>query len=65
MDLGCGSGRNSGYFYEIGYDVIAVDTSSAMYKKTKDLAGATIYTLVAEDLLGFKTREYLVLFMEV
>lgn len=40
-DLRCESACNSRYFIEKGYDVIAVDTSSAMCKKTKDLAGVT------------------------
>ena len=50
MDLGCGSGRDSRYFVEKGYDVVAVDPSLAMCKKTRDLAGVTTYTLKAEEL---------------
>lgn len=50
MDLGCGSGRDSRYFVEKGYNVVAVDPSPAMCKKTKELAGVITYTLRAEDL---------------
>ena len=50
LDLGCGSGRDSRYFVEKGYDVVAVDPSPAMCKKTKDFARVTTYTLKAEEL---------------
>ena len=30
LDLGCGSGRDSKYFYEKGYHVIAFDAAIAM-----------------------------------
>ena len=50
LDLGCGSGRDSRYFVEKGYDVVAVDPSPTMCKKTKDFARVTTYTLKAEEL---------------
>lgn len=50
MDLGCGSGRDSRYFADKGYAVVAVDPSPVMCKKTKELAGVTTYTLKAEEL---------------
>lgn len=50
MDLGSGSGRDSKYFSEQGYDVIAVDPSPAMCARTKDFSGVTTYTLKAEEL---------------
>jgi len=50
MDLGCGSGRDSKYFAEKGYDVVAVDPSPAMCAKTREIAGVSTYTLKAEDL---------------
>lgn len=59
MDLGCGSGRNSRYFVEKGYDLVAVDPLSAMCKKTKDLVGVTTYTLRAEE-LSFENEYYTV-----
>lgn len=51
MDLGCGSGRDSRYFSEKGYDVVAVDPSSVMCKRTKEFAGVITYTLKAEEVL--------------
>ena len=32
LDLGCGSGRDSLIFYELGYDVTAMDASEEMCK---------------------------------
>lgn len=53
MDLGCGSGRDSRYFSNKGYEVIAVDPSPTMCAKTKEIAEVTIYNLRAEE-ISFK-----------
>ena len=50
LDLGCGSGRDSKYFTEQGYDVVAVDPSPAMCEKTKALSGVVTYIQRAEEL---------------
>ena len=50
MDLGCGSGRDSKYFTDKGYKVIAVDPSPTMCAKTKEFTGVTTYIQKAEEL---------------
>lgn len=50
LDLGCGSGRDSLYFHRRGYDVVAVDPSNAMCKKTRTIVDIPVITLGAEDL---------------
>ncbi len=39
LDLGSGSGRDSLYFINRGYDVTAIDSSLAMVKATSELTG--------------------------
>lgn len=39
LDAGCGSGRNLVYFFRTGYEVFAVDESSAAIAQTRRLAG--------------------------
>ena len=51
LDLGCGSGRDSRYFVEKGYTVVAIDPSPVMCKKTKEVAGVPTYMMRAEELL--------------
>ena len=50
LDLGCGSGRDSKYFSGKGYDVVAVDPSPTMCRKTAEYAGVTTSMMRAEDL---------------
>ena len=50
MDLGCGSGRDSKYFSDKGYIVVAIDPSPTMCKKAKEIAGVPTYTMKAEEL---------------
>ena len=50
LDLGCGSGRDSRYFAEKGYDVVAIDPSAAMCEKTKDIVNVPVYRMKAEDI---------------
>ena len=42
LDLGCGSGRDSKYFLERGYDVIAVDGSSEMCRVASEYLGIPV-----------------------
>lgn len=51
LDLGCGSGRDSRYFSCRGYDVIAVDPSSAMCEQTRTIANVPVIQMKAEDML--------------
>lgn len=51
LDLGCGSGRDSRYFSNKGYCVVAADPSPAMCQKTQEIADVPVYTLKAEDIL--------------
>jgi SAM-dependent methyltransferase len=50
LDLGCGSGRDSRYFAEKGYDVVAADPSPTMCQKTREIAGVPVITVSAEEM---------------
>lgn len=50
LDLGCGSGRDSRYFSEKGYEVTAVDPSPAMCRKTREIAKVPVYKYRAEEI---------------
>ena len=55
LDLGCGSGRDSRYFRQCGYDVIAVDPSSKMCEQTRSIADIPVFQMKAED-ISFKNE---------
>lgn len=50
LDLGCGSGRDSRYFSEKGYKVIAIDPASAMCEQTRAYAHVQVYKMKAEEM---------------
>lgn len=50
LDLGCGSGRDSIYFIEEGFDVTAVDGSKAMCELAKIEIGQEVHNLKFEEL---------------
>lgn len=50
LDLGCGSGRDSKYFYDKGYEVVAVDPSTEMCKRIRELVPIEVIEMRAEDL---------------
>ncbi len=52
LDLGCGSGRDSLYFYDKGYKVVAVDPSTAMCSETRKRVPIEVFLMRAED-IGF------------
>jgi SAM-dependent methyltransferase len=50
LDLGCGSGRDSKYFAEKGYDVVAADPSAEMCDQTHKTANVPTILLKAEEI---------------
>ena len=50
LDLGCGSGRDSKYFMDKGYEVIAVDGSEELCGIAAELIGQDVYCSTFEDL---------------
>ena len=50
LDLGCGSGRDSKYFTDKGYEVVAIDPSPAMCTQTRSLAHIPVYEMKAEEM---------------
>ena len=49
LDLGCGSGRDSLYFLQKGYDVTAVDASEKMVKLSSELTkNKTLYLRIQD-----------------
>lgn len=50
LDLGCGNGRDSKYFAQQGYNVIAVDPSQAMCEQTRIYARVPVYRMKAEEM---------------
>ena len=45
-----GSGRDSKYFVEKGYDVVALDPSPAMCAQTRSLAHIPVHEMKAEEM---------------
>lgn len=54
LDLGCGSGRDSVWFINQGFDVTAIDASSEMIRHCKSLIGDRA---ILADLEEFETTE--------
>lgn len=50
LDFGCGSGRDSKYFLEKGYQVDAVDGSEELCKIAGDYIGSSVKQMFFEDL---------------
>ena len=50
LDLGCGSGRDSKLFSELGYRVTAVDGSPELCKRAEVITGSPVRCLMFEDL---------------
>lgn len=50
LDLGCGSGRDSKVFVNLGYDVTAVDGSAELCKHAEQLTGIPVRCLLFENL---------------
>ena len=56
LDAGCGSGRDSLYFIEQGYQVTAIDAAEELAQLAEDLIGQEVLTMHLEE-LNFK-REF-------
>ena len=50
LDLGCGSGRDSLYFKELGYDVTAVDGSAEMCRQAEKNIGQPVINMTFDKL---------------
>ncbi|SVC34345.1 uncharacterized protein METZ01_LOCUS287199, partial [marine metagenome] len=50
LDLGCGSGRDTLYFLQKGYDVISMDASEEMVKMSSELTKRKTLFLRIEDI---------------
>lgn len=50
LDIGCGSGRDSKYFSQKGYNVISIDASKAMCERTQLITNNEVIQMNAEDI---------------
>lgn len=50
LDLGCGSGRDSLTFYELGYDVTPLDAAEEMCKLAEIHTGLEVLQMTSEDM---------------
>ena len=50
LDFGCGSGRDTKYFLEKGYDVEAIDGSAALCKLASEYTGMEVKQIFFEEL---------------
>ena len=50
LDLGCGSGRDTKYFLEVGLKVTAVDGSEELCKRASDYLGIPVYHMLFQEL---------------
>jgi SAM-dependent methyltransferase len=50
LDAGCGSGRDTQFFIDRGYEVVAIDASSKMVNATKELTGVDCRQMSFENL---------------
>lgn len=50
LDCGCGSGRDTKYFLEQGYEVIAIDGSDELCKKARELTGIDVKNMYFQDI---------------
>jgi SAM-dependent methyltransferase len=50
LDAGCGVGRDSKFFLNIGYDVVPFDGSVEMVKMASDLLGKKVFHMLFQDI---------------
>lgn len=57
LDFGCGSGRDTKYFLEQGYDVIAIDGSEELCKAASIYTGIKVKHMMFQDLCESSTYD--------
>ena len=57
LDFGCGSGRDTKYFLDKGYDVTAIDGSEELCKKASDYTGIEVKHLYFQELQEVETYD--------
>lgn len=57
IDLGCGNGRDSLFFHDAGYSILAVDGSETAISKSKELVQKSQYKDVTTDFYCEKINE--------
>jgi SAM-dependent methyltransferase len=50
LDVGSGSGRDSLYFKNLGYEIVAIDPSKGLAEKASELLGQKVLVMKAEDI---------------
>jgi len=50
LDAGCGSGRDSRYFLEVGYEVTAFDASSSIAQLAADYIGSPVEVMTFQEM---------------
>ncbi|MDO4189895.1 MAG: class I SAM-dependent methyltransferase [Lachnospiraceae bacterium] len=50
LDFGCGSGRDTKYFIEAGYDVVATDGSEKLCKSASEYTGIDVRQMLFQEL---------------
>lgn len=50
LDFGCGSGRDTKYFFDMGYNVEAIDGSEELCKIASEYTGITVKQMLFEEL---------------
>lgn len=54
LDLGCGSGRDSKYFKELGFEVVALDMSEKLAKRASEYIGQEV---IVKDMRELEFKE--------
>ncbi len=57
LDFGCGSGRDTKYFLDKGYDVTAIDGSEELCKKASEFAGIDVKHMYFQELQEVETYD--------
>jgi cyclopropane fatty-acyl-phospholipid synthase-like methyltransferase len=50
LDFGCGSGRDTKYFIEAGFEVVATDGSEELCKSASEYTGITVKQMLFQEL---------------